>query len=564
MSEPVEDDDWGDEATVAAVVPKAAGDLSLRIAPNMDVCDEGGSCSVMVGIQFNEADAGAAPGLQRTQSGHAARVPVDICCVVDISGSMGTDATLEAEGAVRSNGLSVLDIVKHAVRSVMHILKDQDRLGLVVFDDKAEIVFNLTAMTAEGRSLCIEALDGLRPRGQTNLWEGIRVGMEALRDPAGTVGGSHKTLLVLTDGQPNISPPDGHLPELRKYKDSYPDFHFRLNTFGFGYDLDSELLSDLAAEGHGTYAFIPDAVILGTVFVNSVATVLSTRLQNATLHLMARGGAEFTGPVLGGHLVTEASWGRVVSVGPLQFGQSREVVVPMRIPGANLEGLADAGVYLEAVLMYPTLDGREATASAMGSERKASDDAVVATLRSETVDVGCEAVKQADAGNCEVALENVKALASRIDAVGTGIQGNERLLALKADVDGRMSKAVTGSDRFNRWGKHYLRALTRAHQLQTCTNFMDPGVQVYGGNLFRAVREEGDSIFVTIPAPRPAKDETGIPCERCHREIAFADYAEHVDTCGTTAGHRPAATAPARQRTPSPDMNDYYAGSGGG
>ena len=54
------------------------------------------------------------------------------------------------------------------------------------------------------------------------------------------------------------------------------------------------------------------------------------------------------------------------------------------------------------------------------------------------------------------------------------------LTALHTDVAGRMTKALKGEQRFNRWGKHYLRALTRSHQLQLCTNFMDPGLQHRG------------------------------------------------------------------------------------
>jgi len=34
---------------------------------------------------------------------------------------------------------------------------------------------------------------------------------------------------------------------------------------------------------------------------------------------------------------------------------------------------------------------------------------------------------------------------------------------LYSDVSGRMTKALDGSARFHRWGKHYLRAITRSH-----------------------------------------------------------------------------------------------------
>merc|ERR1719330_1006439 len=124
--------------------------------------------------------------------------------------------------------------------------------------------------------------------------------MDSLRI-GGEVGRTDRqqAILLLTDGQPNNVPPRGHLPELRDYKDSHPGFNFQLNTFGFGYNLDSELLLDLATEGQGTYAFIPDAIIVGTTFVNSVANVLSTMSLSSPLSLTPR-GAEFAGPSLGG------------------------------------------------------------------------------------------------------------------------------------------------------------------------------------------------------------------------------------------------------------------------
>merc|ERR1711998_460306 len=69
---------------------------------------------------------------------------------------------------------------------------------------------------------------------------------------------------------------------------------------------------------------------------------------------------------------------------------------------------------------------------------------------------------------------------------------------LHKDASGRMSKALKGQKRFNRWGKHYLRAISRSHQLQCCTSFMDPGLQRYGGELFKSLRERGDAVFLEL------------------------------------------------------------------
>lgn len=444
---------------------------------------------------------------------------------------MGT-AAVESDGVVNKDGLSILDVAKHALKTVVHSLSDKDRLALVAFDHKAETVLQATWMTKDGQDKAINLLENLQPRGQTNIWGGLLAAMDALRVSDAEAVGRQKSILLLTDGQPNVSPPRGHLTELREYKDKYPDFSFQINTFGFGYNLNSELLLDLALEGQGTYAFIPDAVIVGTVFVNSVANVLSTLTQNGTLHICPQGGAEFTGPVLGNHAVLDESWGRVVSLGPLQCGQSREVAVPLRIPPGG-------AAYLEVFLTYPTCKG-EQKVSAKSSNRTASHDAKMACLRSELVSTGYEAVQQGCAGkNPEAKME---ALKSRVvgDEFNDSLGSDGRFIALKSDLEGRLSKSLKGKERFNRWGKHYLRALMRSHQLQMCTNFMDPGLQVYGGELFRGLREKGDEIFLTLPKPKPSLARR------------------------TSASSQVSRNSVSRARSPSPDMSTYYAGAGGG
>lgn len=90
-----------------------------------------------------------------------------------------------------------------------------------------------------------------------------------------------------------------------------------MNTFGFGYNLRSELLLELAEEANGTFGFIPDGLIVGTNFVNSVANIISNYSTNATLRLVPQGGAEFAGEVLGGHSSNNESWGRQVNIGAL-------------------------------------------------------------------------------------------------------------------------------------------------------------------------------------------------------------------------------------------------------
>lgn len=541
MDVPLADDEWPEEQEDggAAVEPP----LKLDIAPAFSVGADGGSTTVTVSIHPPEGDG------ERAQA--------DICCVIDVSGSMRALATFEdEEGNQKSDGLTVLDLVKHAVRTVMHMLGDRDRLSLVSFSTKAQTVLPLTAMTAAGRAEAMAALDRLQPGGTTNIWDGIHSGMESLRPKAEP--GRASSLLLLTDGQPNVVPPKGHIAEVRDYKDEFADFSFQLNTFGFGYNLDSMLLSELAVEGGGTSAFIPDAVIVGTTFVNCVANVLSTFTQEATLSLTAVGGATFDGDVLGAHAVSEQSWGRAVSLGPLQLGQTRAVSVPMHLLRSD-DG-CDGTPYLEAVVTYSSCCeassmGQPGRAEATGLTRSSTPDALVGMMRSEAVDAGMRAVSAALASKGQSATTEMQTLCGTLNSLtpeGAGAVGADgrravvdgRLIALKADANGRMTKALQGQARFKRWGVHYLRALIRAHQIGLCTNFMDTGLQFYGGSRFKTLRDEGDAIFLALPPPKPSVAPP-TPTRTPTRSSGYGQAAAPV-----------AAAAP--------QMSTYYAGSGGG
>eukprot|EP00485_Elphidium_margaritaceum_P017418 CAMPEP_0202728620 /NCGR_PEP_ID=MMETSP1385-20130828/185717_1 /ASSEMBLY_ACC=CAM_ASM_000861 /TAXON_ID=933848 /ORGANISM="Elphidium margaritaceum" /LENGTH=1142 /DNA_ID=CAMNT_0049394871 /DNA_START=52 /DNA_END=3481 /DNA_ORIENTATION=+ len=616
--------------------------VSVRIAPARRVNDNDNVYEVV---------------LQITGDNERGRCPVDICAVLDVSGSMCSSAAVqEDDGSVKNDdGLSVLDLVKHSVNAVIHSLDKNDRLSIVAFSSAATTKHALSYMTANGRKNATRALQALQPGGQTNLWEGLRVGMESLRTRQQE--GRSSVLMLLTDGRPTMIPPKGHVHELQNYVDT-TQFAVQINTFGFGYDLDSELLHSLAVHGNGTFSFIPDARIVGTTFVNSVANVLTTISANSKLHLTAMNGARFVdrvygaheaneeswgrlvqiGPVLAGntryvccpmmippsqaqaqagaHEVNEESWGRLVQIGPVLAGNTRYVCCPMMIPPSQAQ--AQAAPYLECVLSLEVLGvkGKWQKVTLHAKKTAVANDFLAGALTAKAVTIGLDACALAVKNKGNAAMKLLKSVRDEIEAeaksakneetddfnqltansrmvaldadvggrlskafrdkpdliVGASIMcgryckneetddfnqltANSRMVALDADVGGRLSKAFRGQTRFDRWGKHYVRALLRAHQLNVCTNFMDPGLQVNGGALFRELRSKGDEAFINLPPPTPSR-RTGPSKSALQHNVRRQPQQQQQQQ----------RRAPV-QRPPSPppvDMNDYYAGSGGG
>ena len=111
---------------------------------------------------------------------------LDIVCIVDISGSMGACFVLcndlimstrtciialdqimvfcacftgaeaklaTATGSTESHGLSLLDIVKHAVRTIVHSLRSTDRLSVVAYTTAARVIFPLLDMDDAGKQV---------------------------------------------------------------------------------------------------------------------------------------------------------------------------------------------------------------------------------------------------------------------------------------------------------------------------------------------------------------------------------------------------------------------------
>ena len=113
-------------------------------------------------------------------------INVLVLVTVDVSGSMGGEATIPG---AENSGLTLLDITKHALKTVITSLQEQDRISLVSYSNAATVVCGLTPMTAAGKARVLGLVDTLYADGMTNLWDGLKKGLDTLTE-ASTAGGS--------------------------------------------------------------------------------------------------------------------------------------------------------------------------------------------------------------------------------------------------------------------------------------------------------------------------------------------------------------------------------------
>lgn len=345
---------------------------------------------------------------------------------------------------------------------------------------------------------------------------------------------------------------------LKLYREKHQGrFPGSISTFGFGYSVKSILLRDIAEVGGGMYAFIPDSGFVGTAFVNALANQLATMGTQAVLSVELppelQNSLQNEDCILGQASCMVTSWGASIDLSTLKYGQSKDVVIRLALPdGVSAEDVLQTADFLANLSYTPLpvqgdamciLDCQElnitsfsivlgnsnqtnattnqdvvSTSSLTAPSAESNSYISVQSFRSETIVVIADLMQQKlTAPEAPVSTASLTALISdmrqwlkdhpknRASAYTT--LHFELVEGLMKDLSGQVTEAIQG-EYFKKWGRHFLPSLARSHQLQECLNFKDPGVQLYGGNLFQSQRDFADDAFNTLPPPTPSVSRT--------------------------------------------------------
>mmetsp|Transcript_12835 Transcript_12835/g.32005 ORF Transcript_12835/g.32005 Transcript_12835/m.32005 type:complete len:746 (+) Transcript_12835:62-2299(+) len=484
--------------------PPPAGPVTVASAQDLELpAPAPGQSGITVEVANGEVFSGFR--VQPPESGR--RPAVDVVCCVDSSGSMGS---LAQAAGVENSGLSVMDLTKHAVKTVIHTLSDCDRLAVVQYNSEAQVVQPLQAMTAGNKSTTEARLKDVLPSGRTNIWDGLLKSLNQLESGAAEEIGQAprvKVVLLLTDGQPNMSPLQGEAEALREYMETHPQLMFTVSTFGFGYNLDSKLLLDLAEVGSGHYAFIPDSGMVGTVFVHAIANALCVCSHNATVTVKPFPGTVL-GPPVGNWPVTKYGSCYRMKIGCLSFGRTKDFLFPVEAGSGQL--------HVSVEFKNPRQEGgagaeaSECIHAAQSSSPRWLEAQLCRLKMVEALQLAFQRAGLPVSGYSSSTQQQLDAAKSEMQALRTFVgaspaRGERNVVEMMKDVDGQVQEAFSKTEWYNKWGVHFLPSLCRAHQLQECNNFKDFGVQVYTSAMFEDARDLADDKFNTLPAPEPSQ-----------------------------------------------------------
>ena len=421
-----------------------------------------------------------APELPKNEN----RLPVEFIFCVDVSGSMGTAAIVKGE---EDSGLSVLDLVKHAIKTLTKNMNEKDRVTLITYNNCADIKCHNIKMNNIGMNIIEAEIDKMVPGGSTNIWDGLFKSMESIDE-----SNSNPYIMLFTDGQPTVSPPRGERYYLSKYIEE-KSLKAPIYTYGFGNHLDTELLNDIAITGNGRFGFIPDIGFVGTIFVHSQANILSNMGKNITIKIECNGLRENN--ILGNHKTSIASWGGEIYAGSIQFGQEKAIIVNQNIKPKNIT-ITYNDMRNNQVYELNTTEMND------HKHREKHFDNYARLMVIEKIHK-CIDIKENMNNNANVEIVNI--LEEILNNLKQPKYNRKNIIDLIKDIEKEIKKALS-DEYYNSWGKKYLLSILNSHLYQECNNFKDPGVQHYTTPLFEKIRDKADDIFVSIPPPKPSRN----------------------------------------------------------
>eukprot|EP01105_Mastigella_eilhardi_P017453 TRINITY_DN4006_c0_g1_i2.p1 TRINITY_DN4006_c0_g1~~TRINITY_DN4006_c0_g1_i2.p1 ORF type:complete len:593 (-),score=174.48 TRINITY_DN4006_c0_g1_i2:680-2434(-) len=256
-------------------------------------------------------------GKQEFAAGEEQRVAMELCLVVDRSGSMEDNHKLKN--------------AKRACKKVFKHLTVKDTVHLIVYDNKASVVFEHGDLS--DKEALKQKVRELRTGGSTNMSVAMQTAhrvMTTKEKEEETPGGAIRRILLFSDGQANagVATVPGLCAIAEKF---YEQEQITTSTFGIGDDINEDLMMAMARAGRGDYFFIDSGPSIPRIMSKAIHGLMSIIGTSALLHVRGENGVLVS--QVYGHYPQELVDG--IKVGDLHTEATKQVLISLELGTAT-------------------------------------------------------------------------------------------------------------------------------------------------------------------------------------------------------------------------------------
>lgn len=234
------------------------------------------------------------------------RGPVNVAVAIDTSGSMEGKPIEEA---------------RRAALQMMDALKDGDRLAVVAFHSKTEVLLPSTELSPEIRDDVKQRISAMKAQGTTDMAGGLETAISQVRSSFSQKGVNR--VVLLGDGIPNN---EGNLVYSAQQA---AQGGIAVTTLGLGLDYDEALMGKIAQVSGGRFRYIATSDKVAAIFQEELSQIDSVYGRNANVRLVAGPGVRIES-VVGGPDQTPGP-SAYMPLGDIGRGDTRDVVVRMTV-----------------------------------------------------------------------------------------------------------------------------------------------------------------------------------------------------------------------------------------
>jgi Ca-activated chloride channel family protein len=192
------------------------------------------------------------------------RPPVNVCLVLDKSGSMNGEKMANA---------------RQAAIDAVDMLRPDDIVSVVTYDTTVSVLVPATKLTDQ--EFVKQAIRGINAGGNTALFAGVSKGAAEIRKFLDLERVNR--IILLSDGLANNGPSSP--AELAELGASLKKEGISVSTLGLGLDYNEDLMQQLAARSGGNHHFIEKATELADTFRHEFDDVTSVVAQDVDVRM---------------------------------------------------------------------------------------------------------------------------------------------------------------------------------------------------------------------------------------------------------------------------------------